>query len=99
MIKLLRSVFIVLVIFSVIGIAGAAIAAGPLIRLSTDHDPYFGGWRSDGQFTGYTIDTHGTVHQWRGFAASVKDSSVIDTLAAERYRDLLHTAYACDSPR
>jgi hypothetical protein len=47
-----------------------------------------------GQFVGYTIDAGGTVHTWRGFAASKRDSTAVGTLDAAAYRDLLHTAYA-----
>ncbi len=99
MMKLLHPFFITLLMFSAIGLAGCcscgktAESVYPPTVISVSE-----GGGVTGQFVGYTIDTEGTVHQWRGFAASVKDSSVLDTLTTEMHRDLLRTAYACDFP-
>lgn len=51
-----------------------------------------------GQFVGYTIDFKGEIRSWRGFAASKRDSTILGNLESGVYRDLLHTAYACDLP-
>ncbi len=84
-------------IFSVVSIAGCCncgktaetVYPPTVIRISE-------GGGVTGQFVGYTVDAEGTLHTWRGYAASVKDSSVLGTLDTEAHRDLLRTAYACN---
>lgn len=94
-----RPFFISIFIVSAIGAAGCCncgktaetVYPPTVLRISE-------GGGVTGQFVGYTIDTLGTVVTWRGFAASVKDSSILGTLDAESHNKLLRTAYACNFP-